>query len=213
LGSFHPELAGAAKAWAVGAYNGQGGAQLPLILQWNGTSWKQVTSPNPGGTGGSSLNAVSAASATSAWAVGDYGAPGLSFILHWNGTSWKQVTSPNPGGTTGGTSLTAVSAASATSAWAVGTFHLSGKLSRSLTLHWNGTTWKKVTSANPGTQYTGLNGVSAGPAGSAWAAGSFLTSSAPSVSPWPKAGTAPDGRTPPALTPTRTATSSSRLAP
>lgn len=170
--------ASATSAWAVGAYNATGGVQLPLILRWNGTSWKQVASPNPGGAGGASLNGVSTLSATSAWAVGDYGASGLSFILHWDGTSWKRVASPNPGGTTGGTFLTGVSAASATSAWAVGSFHFSGKTSHSLVLHWDGTSWKQVTSANPGAQYTGLNAVSATPSGSAWAVGSYLTSSA-----------------------------------
>src|SRR5260370_41668 len=36
-------------AWAVGAYS-NGTAGQTLIEHWNGSSWTQVASPNPGGT-------------------------------------------------------------------------------------------------------------------------------------------------------------------
>jgi hypothetical protein len=59
-------------AWAVGDYY-NGTADQTLIEHWNGTSWKQVTSPNPGGSSDdSSLGGVAATSSTNAWAVGDY---------------------------------------------------------------------------------------------------------------------------------------------
>jgi hypothetical protein len=93
-------------AWAVGRTchdcGGESEFNDPLIVHWNGTTWKQQPSPNP--SGGSS---VAATSATNAWAVG-------SVIVHWNGTTWKQQPSPMPAG------LNAVAATSATNAWAVG---------------------------------------------------------------------------------------------
>jgi hypothetical protein len=52
-------------------YNGT--TDQTLIEHWNGTSWKQVTSPNPGGSSDDNiLNGVAATSSTNAWAVGDY---------------------------------------------------------------------------------------------------------------------------------------------
>ena len=41
-----------------------------LILHWNGTAWKQVPAPSPGGF--SSLSAMAATSASSVWAVGRF---------------------------------------------------------------------------------------------------------------------------------------------
>lgn len=49
-------------AWAVGDYNNGSGSRT-LIVRWNGTKWRQVTSPNPGlGAHTNVLNAVRAAS-------------------------------------------------------------------------------------------------------------------------------------------------------
>jgi hypothetical protein len=88
----------ATDAWAVGSAVGRT-KFVPthtVILHWNGTAWTRVTSPDPGGTiGTSELDAVDARTATDAWAVGDYisQANGAydTLILHWNGTSWKQT--------------------------------------------------------------------------------------------------------------------------
>jgi hypothetical protein len=57
-------------AWAVG-YFYKGTANQTLIEHWNGTAWKQVTSPNPGGSSDNNfLYGVAATSSTNAWAVG-----------------------------------------------------------------------------------------------------------------------------------------------
>src|SRR5215467_1175377 len=89
-----------ANAWAVGYYlNHQSGAST-LIARWNGTAWKQVPSPNPGGpTGSNYLFGVAATSVTDAWAVGTYanGSVPDNLIEHWNGTRWARVPSPSPG--------------------------------------------------------------------------------------------------------------------
>ncbi len=55
-----------------GAYS-NGTAFRTLVLHWNGTVWKHVPSPNPGGSSNvNELSAVAAASASDVWAVGGY---------------------------------------------------------------------------------------------------------------------------------------------
>ncbi|MGN1261929.1 MAG: cation:proton antiporter, partial [Candidatus Enteromonas sp.] len=63
-----------ADAWTVGDYGiGTLGATQTLILHWNGTTWSQVASPNPGPSGSqNNLLAMAVSSATQAWAVGSY---------------------------------------------------------------------------------------------------------------------------------------------
>jgi hypothetical protein len=85
----------ATDASAVGNYtNATTGATETAALHWNGTKWKQVASPNPGGTTSNTdfnyLQGVSADSVTDAWAVGIY-TGGTTLVLHWNGTSWTEA--------------------------------------------------------------------------------------------------------------------------
>ena len=87
----------ATNAWAVGYLDNSSSDSQSLILHWDGTTWKQVPSPDPS-TQYTVLYGVTAISATNAWAVGDYsGDNGVerTLIEHWNGTAWKQVPSPN----------------------------------------------------------------------------------------------------------------------
>ena len=93
------------------------------------------------------LNAVSTLSASGAWAAGCYlASPSTNewkpLVLHWNGTAWAQVASPNPGGRTG-TCLTGVSALSASDAWAVGATDPFGSATKTVILHWNGSSWSQ----------------------------------------------------------------------
>lgn len=83
-GSFGDGLSGVAavsssNAWAVGSYS-NGAAPQTLILHWNGTAWKHVTSPNL--TPPNFLSAVAASSATNVWAVGYYGEPRQPLAIH-----------------------------------------------------------------------------------------------------------------------------------
>jgi len=157
-------------AWAVGYYlNHQSGAST-LIARWNGTTWKQVPSPNPGGpTGANYLFGVAASSATNAWAVGSG-----NLIEHWNGTAWTQVPShnPSPGG------FAAVAATSASNAWAVGTY-ANGSVPDNLIEHWTGTRWAQVPSPSPGKDLNRLDGVAATSATNAWAVGYYSQHSDP----------------------------------
>jgi hypothetical protein len=137
-------------AWAVGGCNTSSGDQT-VILRWNGTAWKRVDSPNPGGSRGSVLTAVAATASTNAWAVGDYGIGTLgatqTLILHWNGTTWSQVASPNPGPSGSGNDLLAVAVLSSTEAWAVGSYQRVAEGSGyTLAEHWDGTAWNYVAS-------------------------------------------------------------------
>jgi len=84
----------------------------------------------------------------SAWAVGGrYASSGNSqsvrtFIRFWNGTTWKTQRTASPGAEA---ALRGVSATSPTDVWAVGSYQRSaGNIAstRTLILHWNGTTWR-----------------------------------------------------------------------
>jgi hypothetical protein len=164
-------------AWAVGSYDA-GTAYQTLIMHWNGTAWKHVSSPDPGST--SRLNALDAISATSsknAWAVGaDANAQSSkqTLILHWNGTAWKHVASPDPAGSGTTNQLNGVSAVSGSSAWAVG-YDDNASAPRTLVLHWNGISWSTVRSPDQGTSATEneLNAVSAESASDVWVAGIY----------------------------------------
>ncbi|MGH3157280.1 MAG: hypothetical protein ACRDNF_11985 [Streptosporangiaceae bacterium] len=158
----------ASDAWATEGSN--------VMLHWNGTSWAQVVFPEYGT--GTVLDGVTALSASDVWAVGDYGTSSL--IEHWNGTSWAKVPSPSPGSGYG-TFLEAVSATSASDAWAVGQYFAPGQILKglSLILHWNGTSWTRVASPNPGdpeTKDLDLAGLTSLSPSDAWVAGSYGTS-------------------------------------
>jgi hypothetical protein len=184
-------------AWAVGYYNTNGTNPLPtdsLILHWNGSSWKKVPSPSPGGTAGlTSLDGVHAVSANDAWAVGTYtegtGADANApLILHWNGTRWTQFPSPSPGGLASTTGLSGVSAVSAKDVWAAGQYSAAPQSVppiKSLMVHWSGTRWKQAASPSPGgaTGFTYLDGVSAVSANDAWATGIYATGPTANVRP------------------------------
>src|SRR5262249_61154849 len=89
----------ASNAWAVGSYDSGTGRNAGLIERWNGTSWKQVPSPNPGSVN-NDLFGVAATSATSAWAVGVYSRSTVGnrpLTGHRDGKAWNQRPSPNPG--------------------------------------------------------------------------------------------------------------------
>jgi hypothetical protein len=163
-------------AWAVGVYN-NGSMEKTLIVHWNGSTWKQVPSPNPGGPDGSILTGVAATSATNVWAVGQYnnGSMDQTLIEHWNGTAWKQVPSPNPGGFP---HLTGVAATSARNAWAVGDYNNLHGVQATLIEHWNGTAWRQVASPNQGSAENFLQGVAATSARNAWAVGAYQSGTA-----------------------------------
>jgi len=74
----------AGNAWAVGSYFDS--AHRALALHWNGRTWKQVLTPQPGQENW--LQGVSVIPHSGgAWAVGSTDSGTL--MLHWNGTAWQ----------------------------------------------------------------------------------------------------------------------------
>lgn len=168
-------------AWVVGASMHGFTSSRTLIAHWDGATWAQMPSPNPGGTGSASQNvllSVTATSSANAWATGFYstGTGAHSLVLHWNGTAWKRQASVNQG------ELVSVAASSPASAWAAG--FLGGTPAfKTLIEHWNGTAWKEQASPNPAGFRFGslLGGVAATSSSNAWAVGQSLKETAPDV--------------------------------
>ena len=163
--------------WAVGDYDhgDPSFAHFSLIERWNGSSWFQVPSPNPGGpTHNNLLFGVATISVVSAWAVGSFsnGTALQTLVLRWNGSAWKRVRSPSPGGAAHDSELVSVTATSATNAWAVG-WYSDGKVRHTLILHWNGKVWRRTPNPNPAGCIPGdeLLSVSGTSATNAWAVG------------------------------------------
>ncbi len=169
-------VASSCRAWTVGYYS-NGTAFQTLIEDWNGSSWAQQSSPNPGGSArDNSLDAAVATSASNAWAVGNYfnGTDVRTLAVHWNGTIWVQVPSPNPSSL--GNALRGVAATSSGNAWAVG-YYNNGTANQTLIEHWDGTAWTHLPSPDPGgpTHDNLLLSVAATSATSAWAVGDYYT--------------------------------------
>jgi hypothetical protein len=124
------------------------------------------------------LNGVAALSPADVWAVGNASTSSGSqpaLIEHWNGRAWKGVT-VNPGRGARSSTLYGVSVVSAKDVWAVG-YSTSGpgqERESTLVEHWDGRTWAKVDSPNPGAPKCKtiiLFAVSAASASDVWADG------------------------------------------
>ena len=132
--------------WAVGV-GITGFSTTPLIEHWNGIAWSIVA--NRGTTVGG-LGGVAVVSANDVWAVGTgrAGDEDSTLILHWNGAAWSHVPSPNVGPEVDN-GLAAVTAIASDDVWAVGTQQPTSLTApHTLTLHWDGTAWSIVPSAN-----------------------------------------------------------------
>jgi hypothetical protein len=156
--------------WAVGRIGS--GTTAPLVAHSTGSSWKVVTAPDFGASGGE-LNAVRAISSTDIWAVGD--ASGAEFptpqAAHYDGHHWKVVPmAPNPPGAQPGGVLYGLAAVSSTNVWAVGG-RPSPSDSDTLIEHWDGSHWNYVPSPTS-VLGRGLSGISAASATDIWAVGS-----------------------------------------
>lgn len=163
-------------AWAVGSYtyyaaNGNHTTHT-LVLHWDGNSWTQVASPNPGGNRRASyLYGVTAASANDVWAVGRYGrrGKGLPLVEHWDGTGWTVVVSHGLPATPD-VQLNAVVATANDDVWVAGTDYSAGAPA-TLVEHWNGNSLSRVQSPNPPGADIALTAISADSPNDVWAVG------------------------------------------
>jgi hypothetical protein len=158
--------------WEVGYYQ-FGTWKRTLIEHWNGTRWGIVASPNSNKRL-NELNGVAAISASNAWAVGSTSSGNAldqtTLTLRWNGTKWQIVPSPSPG-TQGLNALYGVAANSANDVWAVGSFTNIGEYAQTLIVHWDGTSWRVIPSANVAGSNNELFGVVALGPNNVWAVG------------------------------------------
>lgn len=158
--------------WAVGTQNPEGAGlpgSLNMAAHWDGKSWAIVPTPNLGDSV-SQLDVptgVTAVSANDVWASGveqtgcladsARGGPRLTatsqclkpYVLHWDGTAWSLIQTPDPGAF--GSALEGITALSASDIWAVGvTLASATGPVRTLTEHFDGTSWSVAPSPDPG---------------------------------------------------------------
>jgi hypothetical protein len=133
--------------WAVG-----GGDTGPLVEHFNGSQWSVASVPNPAG---GYLDSVTVLSPTNVWAVGSQGLSGSrTLTMHYDGKSWTVVPSPNQSTLANADNqLRAVAAVGPNDVWAVGMYQNEQTAihqHRTLTEHWDGTSWSIVSSPSPG---------------------------------------------------------------
>jgi hypothetical protein len=143
--------ASAADAWAVGAYYPSATSPLATLAHhFDGTRWTAYPLPNVG-TQENVLLAVSMPSPGKAWAVGYYingKFEQKTLIEHFDGGAWSVVPSQSPSQKQN--ILYGVAAISDRDVWAVGASQDSAGLWRTLTEHWDGSSWSVVDSVDAG---------------------------------------------------------------
>ena len=166
-------------SWIVGLSSAQSESKrVPLIGQWNGTSWAFSAAPwKSFGV----LNAVSSTSPTNAWAVGSIGIyTRWPVATHWNGVKWTAVKVPRPAGQLG--VLTDMATLDANRFWASGARLTNGLLKPIVSFH-NVKGWYRRNPSIPGTAEGGLSDVTIAPGGRVWAGG-WLTDATGQGRPW-----------------------------
>lgn len=141
--------------WAVGQ---QTNVKLSQIPHFNGTKWTVVSSPHF--AAGETLHSLKAISTNNIFAVGetlDNLNNRIPLVEHFDGTAWSVVPVPR---ITGG-ELFDIAVVTPSDIWAVG-----GTATAALTMHFNGTQWKRVTAPA-----AVLFGVAALSANDVWAVG------------------------------------------
>jgi hypothetical protein len=156
--------------WAVGWRESASGLK-PLVLRYDTTrpspKWVSVSGaggvPSPGKVE-TVLTGVDVRTASDVWAVGYYdnGSTKQPLALHWNGSTWSNSAIPGAG------LLRKVAAIGSANVWAAGAYYNAGaKRYETLVLHFNGTAWKTVVSADSPTASDEILGLATDPAGSA----------------------------------------------
>lgn len=136
--------------WAVGLFFSCSSLIKPLALHWDGVKWNSVPTPQLRTSDNSAFNGVLAFASNDVYAVGYTPAANnaaLTLLEHWDGTSWSIVPTPNANQT--GNYLYSIAANSPTDIWLVGAKVAPNVPVRTLTLHFDGATWKVVPSPNP----------------------------------------------------------------
>lgn len=126
---------------AVGSQHGSAGGHKTFVINWNGTAWAHVATPNVAEATAQDLADIACSSSSSCMAVGAYQTQEetiKTMTMRWNGSSWWIVAAPNPGGMFD--SLTAVACPSSSICLAIGTYEGSrGVLP--MAVSWDGSSW------------------------------------------------------------------------
>ncbi|HEY3210151.1 MAG TPA: hypothetical protein VGL18_10235 [Actinomycetota bacterium] len=150
--------ASAHDAWAVGTRSElMHGVYVPvpLILHWDGSSWKVVPVLGKGTPPNGILGGVLALGPNDVWAAGSYALNPLqsvdfgreTLIEHWDGHRWSVIPSPNVpfklANAVGG-----LAASGPADVWAVGSWEGDDTGRTTLIEHWDGSGWAIVESPN-----------------------------------------------------------------
>lgn len=164
----------AASCMAAGAYgyNAGTGGSVDLTLRWNGTAWRRVLAPAPDSN--AQLTGVSCAVSSACVAVGAQAAYPGTLAARWNGSRWKELRTP-PIRQTGGALFYDVACPGRTACMAVGTWSdPTGEYGFTLAESWNGTSWTRLRTPDPGSAVNELYGISCPAAAECMAVGSKL---------------------------------------
>jgi hypothetical protein len=108
--------------------------QNTLVERWNGQSWSEIASRDPGSRG-NTLDGVACARTTSCVAVGSY-ADGSgyaeSLVEEWNGRAWTILPSPNPKAAHYGSLLSSTSCTGASFCMAAGSYSYAANHTKTL---------------------------------------------------------------------------------
>ncbi len=169
--------------WAVGERTNNQFMAQPLIERWDGKVWSVVDNPAQPANTETSLSAITAIPGTNQlWALGESWSQksnsGQALIERWNGSAWQIIANPALPSGAKDLRLNGVVALSATDAWAVGGYTASDKTQKAYVAHWDGTSWKVVSSPDV---TGGLVGVAAANANDVRAVGSTTSSTGTTV--------------------------------
>jgi hypothetical protein len=130
---FDLEFLSPGRGWAVGGQLIDITTSDRVILQWDGTEWREVPAPvsQPFNW---ELTSIAMSSEKDGWAVG------ATSMLHWDGVSWQEYS--NEFG-----DLRAVAALDSQNAWIVGEDLSTNK---GIILHWDGAKWARLYTAKFG---------------------------------------------------------------
>ena len=164
-------------AWAGGTVGIGTGNSGQVIEQWNGTAWSVFPGPTFGAGDQPSIRTMASTSANDIWAIGNLLSDNgelLSYLFeHWDGTAWRATTLVS-----GDAFLFGASADATNDVWAVGFNGPENDTSRTLAMHFDGSSWKSAKTPSVGNGANQLNGVLALAPNDVWAVG-FSTPTPP----------------------------------
>ena len=157
--------------WAVGNVGVALRANRTLIVQFDGSAWSEVASPNQG-TLNNGLNGVSMIDG-GGWAVGFYQATGYQpLAMSWDGTQWLLN---SPAAFPSDSVFTGVDTLADGTAWAVGFQTTKAGVRTTLIEQASGGAWTQVASPNvAGSTVNSLTAVAGTAATGLWAVGYWL---------------------------------------